>query len=338
MQPTRIITLSTFPLSPSFKVDKKALYALIKDYEQPYVEPTGLFETEVINVFCTVLNKEKIGIHDSFFELGGDSISATTANTLLEKIFNVDIPYGYLYQAQTAHIFAQAIQANNFDKRLKWLSLINRGAGIPIYWVGEDNIIKYLPDDQEIYRISTHYDHGEFDKNLTVELICSEFTKEILQVNRGDRCIVGGFSMGARFALETAQQLKKQGIRIELLILLDPSENKNRKRFPIGDIIKRFISNCYFWTNITPPKNFRRIHAYQYHKTLRKKYKLPQYDGKVLLMQRKLKVAFEERDWPKIIDPANLVFYTLDTDDHFQVLNNSDIQLQWANKIKENIY
>jgi acyl-coenzyme A synthetase/AMP-(fatty) acid ligase/acyl carrier protein len=338
MQPTRIIILATLPLTPNYKTNKKELYRLIQDYEPPYIQPTGLFETEVVNVWCNVLNKEKIGVNDNFFELGGDSITATSVSIMLEKRFDIQIPYGFLYQAQTAQIFAQAIQANNFDKQLKWLSLINRGAGIPIYWVGEDNIIKYLPDDQEIYRISTHYDHGEFDKNLTVELICSEFTKEILQVNRGDRCIVGGFSMGARFALETAQQLKKQGIRIELLILLDPSENKNRKHFPIGDIIKRFISNCYFWANITPPKSFRRIHAYQYHKTLRKKYKLPQYDGKVLLMQRKLKLAFEKRDWPKITDSANLIFHTLDTDDHFKVLNNKDVQLQWANRIKENIY
>jgi len=338
MQPTRIIALSTFPLSPSFKVDKKALYALIKDYEQPYVEPTGRYETEVINVFCTVLNKEKIGIHDSFFELGGDSISATTANTMLEKIFNVEIPYGYLYQAQTAQLVAQAIQANNFDKPLQWLSLVNRGGGVPIYWVGEESIRKYLPDDQEIYRISTHYDHGELDKNLTVELICSEFTKEILQINKGDRCIVGGFSMGARYALEVSHQLKKQGMNVDLLILLDPTEDKEKKFLKIGDMVKRFISNCYFFMDIEPPKSFKTIHVYQYHKTLRKKYKLSKYDGKVLLFQRRQDTPMEDRDWPKITDPDNLTFHQLELDDHFEVVTNSEIQLQWTNKIKELIY
>jgi acyl carrier protein len=338
MQPTKIITLSNLPLTPSFKINKKQLYELIKDYERPYVAPTGIYETEVINVFCKVLNKEKIGIHDNFFELGGDSIAATSTNVMLEKIFHIKIPYGYLYQAQTAELVAKAIQNNNFEKQLKWLSLVNSGSGVPIYWVGEDSIRKYLPDDQEIYRIGTHYDHGELDKNLTVELICSEFTEEILKVNKGNHCIVGGFSMGARYALEVSHQLKKAGMNIDLLILLDPSESKERKFFKIGDVVKRFISNFYFLTNITPPESFKTIHVFQYHRTLRNKYKISKYDGKVLLFQRRLDVPFEERDWPKITDSSNLIFHQLELDDHFEVVSNSEIQLQWANKIKECIY
>lgn len=337
MQPTKIITLSALPLTPSFKVNKKQLYELIKDYEQPYVAPTGIYETEVINVFCKVLNKEKIGIHDNFFELGGDSIAATSTNVMLEKIFHIKIPYGYLYQAQTAQQVAKAIQDNNFEKQLKWLSLVNRGSGVPIYWVGEDSIRKYLPDDQEIYRIGTHYDHGELDKNLTVELICSEFTEEILKVNKGNHCIVGGFSMGARYALEVSHQLKRQGMNIDLLILLDPSE-KDKKLFRIGNMVKRLISNFYFWTNITPPENFKAIHVFQYHRTLRNKYKISKYDGKVLLFQRRQQTPIEDRDWFKITDACNLTFHQLELDDHFEVVSNSDIQLQWANKIKELIY
>jgi surfactin family lipopeptide synthetase A len=338
MQPTRIIILSTLPLTASYKVNKKKLYELIKDYERPYVEPTGIFETEVVNVWRKVLNKERIGMHDNFFELGGDSITAISASVMLEKIFNIEVPFGYLYQADTAQALAQAIRLNKFYKPLKWLSLINRGGGVPFYWVGDYNIKKYLPDDQEIYRISTHYDHGTLDRNLTVELICREFVKEILQVNRGDHCIVGGFSMGARFALEVAQQLKKHGMNIDLLILLDPSESKNKKLFPVRDIIRRIRSNYYFLTNSIPPESFRKYHVYQYYKMLRKKYSLPKYDGKVLLMQRRIKVAFDDREWPKITDASNLIFHTLEIDDHFDVVTNNDVQLQWTNKIKEIIY
>ncbi|MGZ7048227.1 MAG: AMP-binding protein, partial [Methanobacterium sp.] len=305
MQPTRIIILSTLPLTASYKVNKKKLYELIKDYERPYVEPNGIFETEVVNVWRKALNKERIGIHDNFFELGGDSITAISASVMLEKIFNIEIPFGYLYQANTAHVLAHAIQLNNFYKPLKWLSLINQGGGVPIYWVGDYNIKKYLPDDQEIYRISTHYDYGTLDKNLTVELICSQFVKEILQVNRGDHCIVGGFSMGARFAIEVAQQLKKYGMNIDLLILLDPSESKTKKLFPVIEIIHRIRSNYYFLTNSIPPESFKNIHVYQYYKLLRKKYSLSKYDGKVLLMQRRIKVPFDDREWPKITDASN---------------------------------
>jgi enterobactin synthetase component F len=339
MQPTRLIILSNLPLTPNYKTNKKELYRLIQEYEQPYTEPTGLFETEVVNVWCNVLNKEKIGIHDNFFELGGDSISAKTAIIMLEKIFDIQMPYGFLYQVQTPQLLAQAISANNFHKPLKWLSLINRGAGTPIYWLleGETTLKKYLPDDQEIYRINTHYDHGIPNKSLTIELICNEFTKEILQINRGDHCIIGGFSMGARFAYEVAQQLKKSGMTVDLLILLDPSEKKAEK-IQIGDTFNRIKALYYTYTNYLPTDSFKSEYIYQFYKSLKRKYTLPKYDGKVLLMQRRINVNFEEREWPKITSPANLIFSTIEIDDHLDVVKNSDIQLQWVNKIKENIY
>jgi acyl-coenzyme A synthetase/AMP-(fatty) acid ligase/acyl carrier protein len=338
MQPTRLIILSALPLTASYKVNKKELYTIIKNYERPYVEATGAFETEVVNVWRNVLNKEKIGIHDNFFELGGDSITATSATVMLEKIFNIKIPYGYFYQAQTVYYLAQAIQLNNFNKSSKWLSLINEGTGVPIYWLlnGENTLRKYLPDDQEIYRINTHYDQDMPDRKLTVEGICNEFVKEILQINRGDRCIVGGFSMGARFAYEVAQQLKKSGINIDLLILLDPSERKAEKIFDLGDTYQRIKSLYHIYTNSLPAD--KREHIFQYYKYLKNKHLLSNYDGKVLLMQRTLNVAFEDRDWPKITDETNLIFYTLEIDDHLEVVNDKTIQLHWINKIKEHIY
>jgi acyl-CoA synthetase (AMP-forming)/AMP-acid ligase II/acyl carrier protein len=340
MQPTRVVILAKLPLTPNYKTNKKELYQLIKNYEQAYVEPTGQFETEVANVWCKILNKEKIGIHDNFFEIGGDSISAIAASTLLENIFNIKIPYGFLYQAQTVSNFAKAIEENSFNRSLQWLSLINQGSGIPIYWLldGENALRKFLPDDQEIYRINTHYDHGVPNRNLTVELICEEFVKEILQVNKGDSCIVGGFSMGARFACEIAKQLKNTGKNIELLILLDPSESKTEERFLIGDTLDRIKSFYYTYTGSLPPDDFKKEHVFQFYKSLRRKYILPKYDGKVLLMQRLINVDLKDRDWVKITSPDNLIFGTVDTTEHLEVVNNSDIQLQWINKIKENIY
>jgi acyl-coenzyme A synthetase/AMP-(fatty) acid ligase/acyl carrier protein len=339
MQPTRLIILTKLPLTPSYKVNKKELYQLIKDYEQPYVEPTGVVETEIVNIWRKILNKEKIGIHDNFFELGGDSISAKTVIIMLEKIFDIQIPYGFLYQAQTVQLLAHAVSANNFHKPLKWLTLINQGGGVPIYWLldGETTLRKYLPDDQEIYRISTHYDHDTPNKNLTVELICNEFTKEILQINRGDHCIIGGFSMGARFAYEVAQQLKKLGMTVDLLVLLDPSEPK-AEEIQIGEIFSHIKSLYYIYTNSLPTGSFKRQYIYQFYKSLKRKYTLSKYDGKVLLMQRRINVNFEEREWPKITSPSNLIFSTIEIDDHHEVVNNSDIQSQWIDKIKENIY
>lgn len=91
-------------------------------------------------------------------------------------------------------------------------------------------------------------------------------------------------------------------------------------------------------TNSLPPESFKKTLVYQYYKLLRKKYLLSKYDGKVLLLQRRLKVDFDDREWPKITEASNLIFHTLEIDNHFDIVTNSEIQLEWTKKIKENIY
>ena len=86
-----------------------------------------------------------------------------------------------------------------------------------------------------------------------------------------------------------------------------------------------------------PPENFKEAYVLQLYKGLRKKYVPSKYDGKVLLMQKKMDIDFERLEWPKAIDVANLIYATLDTTDHLTVVYDEYIRLQWINKIKENI-
>ena len=78
MVPSIFITLDTLPLTPSGKIDRKALpqpnSAKMPTHE--YVPPRKKIEKALVEIWATVLHKEpkSIGIHDNFFELGGDSI------------------------------------------------------------------------------------------------------------------------------------------------------------------------------------------------------------------------------------------------------------------------
>lgn len=180
--------------------------------------------------------------------------------------------------------------------------------------------------------------------------------------------------MGATFACEIAQQLKKHGMNIDLLILLDPSEQDKKKTVPpeitsiyqyleipvqilykkikkigylitnklvleaIKDNYGRMKSSYYLRTNFLPPDSFKDQHVFLFYRLLRSKYSRARYDGKVLLMQRIINLDFEKREWPKITSPDNLIFSTLDTENHLEVVYNNNIRLQWINKIKENIY
>ncbi|MEO7020168.1 MAG: amino acid adenylation domain-containing protein [Ktedonobacteraceae bacterium] len=77
MVPVAFVVLDTFPLTPSGKVDRKALP--LPDQERPelavtYVAPHNRVEEMLTEIWGKVLHVKEVGIHDNFFELGGDSI------------------------------------------------------------------------------------------------------------------------------------------------------------------------------------------------------------------------------------------------------------------------
>ncbi|WP_280378793.1 non-ribosomal peptide synthetase, partial [Nocardia wallacei] len=75
MVPDAFVPLDRIPITPSGKLDLRALPAPQVD-RPDYRAPEGPAETVVAASFADVLGIERVGAHDSFFALGGDSIMA----------------------------------------------------------------------------------------------------------------------------------------------------------------------------------------------------------------------------------------------------------------------
>ncbi|WP_242411500.1 hypothetical protein [Burkholderia sp. A1] len=75
MVPWRIVVLDTLPLNPNGKVDRRALPLPAAEAEQGtnYQAPLEGIEAEFASIWSTLLRGARIGRHDDFFELGGDS-------------------------------------------------------------------------------------------------------------------------------------------------------------------------------------------------------------------------------------------------------------------------
>jgi len=73
--------------------------------------PRTPVEQELAAIWRELLGVEEVGVHDHFFDLGGDSLIATQLILRTRKIFQVEIPLGELLSASTVAEFAEKIQA-----------------------------------------------------------------------------------------------------------------------------------------------------------------------------------------------------------------------------------
>jgi len=76
MVPATMVQLTEFPRLPNGKLDFKALSSPNEDAASAsgYVPPGGVTEQQLAKIWEEVLNFKPVGIHDNFFEIGGDSI------------------------------------------------------------------------------------------------------------------------------------------------------------------------------------------------------------------------------------------------------------------------
>ncbi len=74
MIPATFITLAALPLTPNGKLDRHTLPAPQADQAAGYQAPGTDAERALAGIWADVLGLDRVGIHDNFFQLGGDSI------------------------------------------------------------------------------------------------------------------------------------------------------------------------------------------------------------------------------------------------------------------------
>ena len=113
MVPKKFIKIDAIPLTPNGKVDKKEITLLQGDEmidEKIFVEPRNNFEKYLAEVWQEILKVKKISIHDSFFDLGGNSLQAAVLINRVQKELDVEIQVQSIFLAPTISDFATYAQ------------------------------------------------------------------------------------------------------------------------------------------------------------------------------------------------------------------------------------
>jgi amino acid adenylation domain-containing protein/non-ribosomal peptide synthase protein (TIGR01720 family) len=112
MVPSAFVTLEALPLTPSGKVNRRALPApdAAPELESRYVAPRTVVEQELARIWAEVLRSERVGVEDNFFELGGDSIRSMHIVASINAAFAIALTPRDVMIARTVSLLAELIE------------------------------------------------------------------------------------------------------------------------------------------------------------------------------------------------------------------------------------
>jgi len=118
MVPAAFVFLEALPLSPNGKVDRRALPAPGHErpaFEGDYVAPRDAVEDMLAEMWRETLGIERIGVHDDFFILGGDSIKGAVFINSLQKRLDDIVHVVTIFNAPTVDKLAAYLRGQHAE-------------------------------------------------------------------------------------------------------------------------------------------------------------------------------------------------------------------------------
>jgi amino acid adenylation domain-containing protein len=240
MIPAAFVQLSSLPLTPNCKVDRRALPApptRTLELEADFAAPQDELELKLTEIWEQVLKIHPIGITNNFFDLGGNSLLAMIIFTQINTVCQTHLPLSVIFQAPTIEELAKAIRDRTALPNYYSLVPIQPKGDLPplfmIHSLGFRDLYRHLGTDRPIYGL--HYglaDPGDLVPDLpTIEDLATHYIKEMCDFQPHGPYFLMGHCGGGTIAYEMSRQLLAQGREVALLALLNTNleEGNNRK-------------------------------------------------------------------------------------------------------------
>ncbi|PCH92824.1 MAG: non-ribosomal peptide synthetase, partial [Bacteroidetes bacterium] len=114
MIPSYFFQIDKLPLNSTGKIDERSLEAIVSvpDKSKEIVSlPKTDLERKVTDIWRDVLNLEKIGVDQNFFDIGGNSLYIIRLNSMLKTTLAIDIPVVALFEHSTIRSFTAYLSA-----------------------------------------------------------------------------------------------------------------------------------------------------------------------------------------------------------------------------------
>jgi amino acid adenylation domain-containing protein len=234
MVPSVFQFLEALPLTPSGKVNRRALPALqasAAGEEEGAVPPRTPLEEDLAAIWRGLLGIERVGVHDSFFELGGHSLLAVRLLARVRRQLGKDLPLASLFASPTiGHLAALIEREDSVSSARAPLVELQKGGGTkrPLFLVHPVGgsvfcylqLARALGADQPVYGLQ-YPDDDSAAAPASLEELAGRYLNELRAVQPAGPYRLGGWSMGGVVAFEMARQLAANGEEVEQLAVLD---------------------------------------------------------------------------------------------------------------------
>ncbi|OBB38522.1 hypothetical protein A5752_12290 [Mycobacterium sp. 852002-51961_SCH5331710] len=246
MVPAAVVVLDALPLTVNGKLDRRALPAPEYIDTDHYQAPASPTEQILADVYGEVLGLERVGVDDSFFDLGGDSLLAMQAIAAINSRLDTHLAVRTLFNAPSVRDLSQQLEGGADTAEVVPVEVLKDGTGVPLFCIHPGGGVswqyqalgKYL--DCPIIGIQQAL-QGDEAEPRSIREMAANYADRIQQICPTGPYKLLGWSFGGVVAHELAIELQRRGCDVGRLILIDTQPRLDSVYLPDGALDKKRV-------------------------------------------------------------------------------------------------
>jgi acyl-CoA synthetase (AMP-forming)/AMP-acid ligase II/thioesterase domain-containing protein len=236
--PRRILFLDSLPAGATGKPKRAELAARLADAVRPFHPPESDIELRLAAIWQRLLNLDQVGRHDDFFSLGGDSFALTLFMTELEIEFGAAanaLDESEFFASPDLATIARMLEGHAPQRgsaplvqRPPYIVLQREGKRRPIFCIpGADENPYYFRElaqclgGERPFYVLRDPRPLEARGRYSVEEVAARYAGIIRSLQSEGPYLLGGHCFGGVVAYEAARQLRRQGARVDHVVLFE---------------------------------------------------------------------------------------------------------------------
>jgi thioesterase domain-containing protein len=235
MRPSAYVVLAQLPLTPTGKLDRRALPPPargLEDATRSHEPPRDSVERTLCQLWAEVLGVTQVGIDADFFDLGGHSLLAAQLFARMDRAFGRSLPLAALFDAPTVRGLAHFYRDGSEHAVGTTVVPITLGGSLPPVFavpgvggnvLGFATLARELGPEQPFFGLQSVGLDGACEPLESIEHIAAHHLQGVRQTQPSGPYRLLGACFGAAVACEMTRQLLDAREEVAFLGLFDPS-------------------------------------------------------------------------------------------------------------------